>query len=382
MEKKDKNIYVIIFAIIIGLALIATIVTYIVNSKNNNTDNTNKNNSNLVIFNEIEKEKYSSFNVTYENNTEVTYTNPNNNGFEQNLIIENGFLKITNKTTNETYTLSNIKELKNVMLLCDGTDSECQRYVLLTNTGKVFYSSNNLYKINSVKDFDNIFTILKTDYNIIDIGYVSWAYPSAQQSLVIKNDKGQEYLVDLNTNSFEKINTEKNDKSTCGNACKEYTDIEIDKENIIEYNDNGNMIKINVYPAYDYESSKFIIYFNDKEIYNIVDFTTNVKVFKFTDIYVVEYKQDQSQCGNVIDILIDKNGNVIGIPGDNEKDTFNELTPKLMKTEFDENTNQVIAYKETCSMCSSSNEQIGFKYNYLLENNKLILQSKEEIYCK
>ena len=143
MEKKNKNIYVIIFAIIIGLALIATIVTYIVNSKNNNTDNTNKNNSNLVIFNEIEKEKYSSFNVTYENNTEVTYTNPNNNGFEQNLIIENGFLKITNKTTNETYTLSNIKELKNVMLLCDGTDSECQRYVLLTNTGKVFYSSNN-----------------------------------------------------------------------------------------------------------------------------------------------------------------------------------------------------------------------------------------------
>lgn len=382
MEKKDKNIYVIIFAIIIGLALIATIITFIVNGKNNNKDNTNKNNSNSVIFNEIEKEKYSSFSVTYENNTEVTYTSPNNYGFDQNLIIENGFLKITNKTTNEAYTLSNIKELKSVMLLCDGTDSECQRYVLLTNTGKVFYSSNNLYKINSVKDFDNIFTLLKTDYNIVDIGYVSWAYPSAQQSLVIKDDKGQEYLVDLNTNSFEKINTESNGKSTCGSSCKEYTDIEIDQENVLEYNDNGNMIKINVYPAYDYESSKFIIYFNDKEIYNIVDFTTNVKVFKFNDIYVVEYKQEQSQCGNIIDILIDKNGTVIGIPGEYEKDTFNDVTPKLMKTEFVENTNQVIAYKETCSMCSSSNEQVGFKYTYQLKDNKLILQNKETLYCE
>ena len=272
------------------------------------------------------------------------------------------------------------------MLLCDGTDSECQRYVLLTNTGKVFYSSNNLYKINSVNDFDNIFSLLKTDYNIVDIGYVSWAYPSAQQSLVIKDDKGQEYLVDLNTNSFEKINTENNDKSTCGSSCKEYTDIEIDKENTIEYNDNGNMIKINVYPAYDYESSKFIINFNNKEIYNIVDFTTNVKVFKFNDIYVVEYKQDQSQCGNVIDVLIDNTGNIIGIPGENEKDTFNdgsnELTPKLMKTEFDESSNKIVAYKQICSMCPSDDFKVGFKYTYQLEDNKLILQNKETLYCE
>ena len=169
------------------------------------------------------------------------------------------------------------------MLLCDGTDSECQRYVLLSNSGKVYYSSNDLYKIKNLKEFENLFTGLKIEYNIIDIGYTTWAYPYAQQSLVIKDDKEQEYLVDLNTNSFEKINTDENNKSTCETDCKEYSDIEIDKENNLEYKDSENIIKIKVYPAYDYEKSRFVIYFNDKEIYNISDFTTNVKIFKFNE---------------------------------------------------------------------------------------------------
>ena len=43
MEKKDKNIYVIIFAIIIGLALIATIVTYAIGNKDKALDNNNGN---------------------------------------------------------------------------------------------------------------------------------------------------------------------------------------------------------------------------------------------------------------------------------------------------------------------------------------------------
>lgn len=38
MEKKDKKIYIIIFAIIIGLGLIATAVTYIINGKNNSNE--------------------------------------------------------------------------------------------------------------------------------------------------------------------------------------------------------------------------------------------------------------------------------------------------------------------------------------------------------
>lgn len=380
---KNNKAYMILFIVIIGLALVATIATYVLGK---NESNSNENESNSVIYNEIENDSYSNFDVIYDNNTEVSYRSPNNYEFEQNLKIYNGILKITNKNTNETYALSSIKGLKSVMILCDGTDSECQRYVLLSNLGKVYYTSNNLYKIDNLKEFENAFTEIKIKYNISDIGYVSLAYPSAEQTLVIKDDNGQEYLVDLNNNNFKKINTVENSKSSCKNNCKEYSDIEIDKENNLEYSDNGNTIKLNVYPAYDYENSKFIIYFNNKEIYNIVEFTTNVKIFKFNDVYVVEFKQDQSQCGNVIDILIDNNGNVIGIPAENEKDTFkenqNEITPNLMKTEFDDSTNKVVAYKKICSMCPSNTIQVGFKYTYILKDNRLVLQNKENLYCE
>ena len=87
---------------------------------------------------------------------------------------------------------------------------------------------------------------------------------------------------------------------------------------------------------------------------------------------------------DIKDILIDNNGMVIGIPGENDtfNDGNNELTPKLMKTEFNDSSNKIVAYKQICSMCPSDDFQVGFKYTYLLKDNKLVLQNKESLYCK
>lgn len=53
-----------------------------------------------------------------------------------------------------------------------------------------------------------------------------------------------------------------------------------------------------------------------------------------------------------------------------------------MKIEFDESSNKIVAYKKICSMCPSNTMQVGFKYIYLLKDNKLILQNKENLYCE
>lgn len=161
--------------------------------------------------------------------------------------------------------------------------------------------------------------------------------------------------------------------------------LRFDKENILNYNSNNNTIKIINYPTYNYYDSKITIFFNDKEIYSVNNFSTNVKIFMFKDNYVVEYRQNQSQCSNIVGILINNNGDVISIIGEEKKDNIDsEMGNNLLylaDMEFDEDTNKITIYKKSCSMCND-HVLIGFKYTYLLEDNKLLLQNKEEIYCE
>ena len=160
----------------------------------------------------------------------------------------------------------------------------------------------------------------------------------------------------------------------------------MDTKHILKYTDDLN-IKVNVFSAYDYENSNIAISVNGKEVYNVVDFTTNVKIFEFEDIYVVEYVQSQSQCANKVDILIREDGTLLGIAGSEFNDTFNYssqtevITPAIMKTEFIDKTDSIIVYKEICGMCSDNSQQTGFKYTYTLEDGNLIFKNKENIYC-
>ncbi|MGM9876307.1 MAG: hypothetical protein ACI310_03655 [Bacilli bacterium] len=156
-----------------------------------------------------ESQNNTKHDVYYENNSEITYVNEHEHGFTQKITIENGSLKVTNVDKNESYQLKSINNIKNIMMLCDGTDSECQRYILLTNNGKVYYSPNNLYKVETLRDFENLFTMLDLDYNITDIGYTSWIIPSQNQSLVIKVDANKEYVVYLNPLKYTLINSNK-----------------------------------------------------------------------------------------------------------------------------------------------------------------------------
>lgn len=507
MEKKDKNIYVIIFAIIIGLALIATVVTYILgnNKSNSNEDKTEINSDQVTIKdfivspNNLYINKYNEMFNNYSRLTEVTYHNiqyyiekgklfkksddvvsevdisgetakfiaegwSGCSGNELMILTEEGNIYSIDMDFNvsKKYDGGNAKEILFINNYVD-VNSTCNRYLPLAlidnelyhinNDGTIFkedrheyviygdyilYSDGtmNAYKYNDrLKNLevidevlidqnnnkilvsfmfgtDKLYYIISSNGNIYsfpnkssEVGVFKFQLTKVDSKIgkikrvkVFSDNDFSINKIELfgnNSKSFDFKSSDDNKlyfvddlylNNTSSKNGKEYSDIEIDKENNLEYSDNGNTIKLNVYPAYDYESSKFIIYFNDKEIYNIVDFTTSVKVFKFNDIYVVEYKQDQSQCGNFIDILIDKNGTVIDIPGDSEKDTFNDgsndLTPNLMKTEFDESTNKVVAYKKICSMCPSNTMQVGFKYTYLLKDNKLILQNKENLYCE
>ena len=53
-----------------------------------------------------------------------------------------------------------------------------------------------------------------------------------------------------------------------------------------------------------------------------------------------------------------------------------------MKTEFNQETNSIVIYKEICGVCSGDDYQTGFKYTYSLENANLIFENKENIYCQ
>ena len=173
---------------------------------------------------------------------------------------------------------------------------------------------------------------------------------------------------------------------SCSNDCIEYKDIEMNKEYKLNYNIQNIDILVNTYNSENYEDSKLSIIVNNKQIYSVTDFTSNVKIFKFKEIYVVEYVQSQSQCGNVIDILIKSDGSLIKFSEENMDDVLikegNEIKPRVMKTEFIESSNSIIVYKEICSMCPNQSYQTGFKYTYLLENENLTFQSKEDVFCK
>ena len=84
MEKKDKNIYVIIFAIIIGLALIATIVTYAIGNKDKSLDNNNGNTDS-----NISKKSEDKDNKIIEDNDNIVDSNDNENAIDlSNSIID------------------------------------------------------------------------------------------------------------------------------------------------------------------------------------------------------------------------------------------------------------------------------------------------------
>lgn len=174
--------------------------------------------------------------------------------------------------------------------------------------------------------------------------------------------------------------------NSCGVDCREYTDIDMDKEYVLKYETENLNILVESFNSSNYESSKFVIVVNDREIYNVVDFTTRVKIFKFKDIYVVEYVQSQSQCSNTVNILINSDGTLIGIPASDFKDIYVDndgitITPPIMRTEFLEDSNLIVVYKQICSACPDSSYQIGFKYTYLLENGILKFQDKDNLYC-
>lgn len=172
---------------------------------------------------------------------------------------------------------------------------------------------------------------------------------------------------------------------SCVEDCVEYYNLEMDTKHSLKYTDDLN-IEVNVFSTSEYENSNISINVNNKEIYSVTDFTTYVKIFEFEDFYVVEYVKSQSQCGNKVDILIKEDGTLLGIAGNEFNDTFNYndddvVTPTIMKTEFDDENDTVIVYKEMCGMCSSEEQQIGFKYTYSLEDGTLIFKNKENIYC-
>lgn len=196
----------------------------------------------------------------------------------------------------------------------------------------------------------------------------------------------------ISNNQLQENENNQNDKTVlngalCGEECLEYyINIDNDKEYLLNY-DNQNMnISVNVFNAEEYENSSLSILVNENQIFKVVDFTTKIKIFKFKDIYVIEYVQSMTQCGNTVDILINKDGKIIEMPALDRDDTFldennYEHLPSIMKTEFIEATNSIVVYKETCSMCPNNEYQIGFKYTYSLENGTLKLQNRENIYC-
>ena len=192
----------------------------------------------------------------------------------------------------------------------------------------------------------------------------------------------------INKGRNNKVTENNNDnvsEVSCGDDCVEYKNLEMDTKHTLKYTDDLN-IKVNVFSAYEYENSNITISVNDKEIYNVTDFTSYVKIFEFEDVYVVEYVQSQSQCGNRVDILIKKDGTLLGIAGNEFNDVLDykpeqSSTPLTMKTEFNGNNDTIVVYKEMCAMCSNKEQQTGFKYTYLLEDGKLIFKNKENIYC-
>lgn len=173
---------------------------------------------------------------------------------------------------------------------------------------------------------------------------------------------------------------------SCGEKCLEYSvDFEENKDLVLEYNTEDMDMVINISKIETYELNIDVLV-NGAKVFETVDFTTHVKIFEFQDIYVVEYVQSMTQCGNTIDILINKSGSVIEIPVSDMDDTYvdetnYEVLPSIMKTEFIEDTGSIVVYKESCSMCPSGEYQIGFKYTYSLENGLLKLQNRENIYC-
>lgn len=201
--KDRKNIVIIILVGIIVL-LSCIIVNLLIGNDIDNNNITNKN----LVKNVIENDEIKIIESSYvadeheKDYTNITYVEIYKNmckaGETEDLfvfsIVDNK-LNVKNMNTNELYVsnkLVNIKSFVYNNMVYTGCGSD--QIILLTNDGIIYKSQVNINTtIDEVIKVDDFFEKVELPVFVSEIGIIESLGPAAPQSLLIKDDEGNQY---------------------------------------------------------------------------------------------------------------------------------------------------------------------------------------------
>ena len=86
------------------------------------------------------------------------------------LKLESGKLFIINEDTFENYSLNNFSDIKSIGSITYTSNCDDAVYFLLTNSGDIYYTNNNIVAIKDVKNIEKEFKKLTSDYSFSSIG--------------------------------------------------------------------------------------------------------------------------------------------------------------------------------------------------------------------
>ena len=176
---KRANLYFLFF-------LVITLLCTGCNNKKN-IENTTKENSNLKDSERVEV--VDSSNVIFNNATsEISNIKCNSKSKKVNytLKIVSGKLIIINEDTFENYSLKKFSNIKQMASVTYTSNCDDMVYILLTETGDIYYTNNNIINFKDVKNIDKEFKKLSSEYKISDIKVENEVYSTTTTGEILK----------------------------------------------------------------------------------------------------------------------------------------------------------------------------------------------------
>ena len=233
MEKKDKNIYIIIFAIIIGLALIATIVTYVIGNKK--IENKNEHEDKTAIDN-YESNCSGLDNFELKKCLEKNIENGKN--YTKDELLSYGFSEINISDIDLDSDIT--EKTKNLSLMEDSTSLELFEQLEGSKIANIVLDSNNVV-LNYYNRNGNILKTQKIE-NIKRMQYFRIGGGQARYYI---------FLIDYNDKNYQMIFNTLNDVEKVYN--NQFDDI-LFKEL------NSNYIYSEFYKLYEYATTDGAVY--------------------------------------------------------------------------------------------------------------------------
>ena len=170
--------------------------------KETTDDETKKEENNNTQSNEInDKDRFrliqdkSTIKYYKENIVDKTMSNSDCGGILKfSLKTENGKIIAIDSNTGQTAEFTKIQNPKAMTIIPEGFACDLNIYVILTDSGDIYYENVDIQHVKNVKDLENDFKLLKTDYKFSDISIIYESEGNGSHYVLCSNTKNNELV--------------------------------------------------------------------------------------------------------------------------------------------------------------------------------------------